>query len=101
MSSAAKGDSTQKMDSPHSDHLQVTEDAGPASDESRGASSKQPGPLEDTFGRPDINIHQFRNAVEGLRFMGPQGNEYHQDVEVPHPQPRREERDLVLSRPPG
>ena len=61
----------------------------------------KPGPLEDTFGRPDINIHQFRNAVEGLRFMGPQGDEYHQDVEVPHPEPRREERDLFLSRPPG
>ena len=101
MSSAAKGHSTQKMDGPHSDHFQVTEDAGPASDESRGVSSKQPGPLEDTFGRPDINIHQLRNAVEGLRFMGPQGDEYHQDVEVPHPQPRREERDLFLSRPPG
>ena len=59
MSSAAKGDSTQKMDGPYSDHLQVKDDAGPASDESRGASSKQPGPLEATFGRPDINIHQF------------------------------------------
>ena len=100
MSSAAKGDSTQKMDVPQSDHSLVTEDAG-ASDECRGASSKQLGPLEDTFGRPDIDIRRFRNAVEGLRYMGPQGDEYHQDIEAPHPQLRREEREFILPRPIG
>ena len=84
------------MDGPHSDHLQITKDAEPASDESRGVSSKQPGPLEDTYGRPDIHIHQFRNVAAGLRFMVPQGDEYHQNVEVSHPQPRREERFISI-----
>ena len=39
-------------------------------------------------GRPDIDICQFQNAVEGLRYMGPEGDEYHEDVEVPLPQSR-------------
>ena len=33
--------------------------------------------------------------------MGPQGDEFYPDVEVPHPQPRREEREFILPRPIG